>query len=160
MAEEEAAAALETAADESVGLSVDALESLTIDDVVEEFEEDEEEFEEEEEEEEADPAMAELLAGLPNLAPDAGKIRFAEDIVGDFRGGGNRRRRRRRQPSGRQCSGRPRTRAAPPVSRAGLLPIHPCPTPCFVQVIANSETAPHPRTQLHRLREQKSLKAI
>ena len=93
MAEEEAAAALETTADESVGLSVDALESLTIDDVVEEFEEDEEEFEEEEEEEEADPAMAELLAGLPNLAPDAGKIRFAEDIVGDFRGGGNRRRR-------------------------------------------------------------------
>ena len=89
MAEEEAAAALETTADESVGLSVDALESLTIDDVVEEFEEDEEEFEEEE----ADPAMAELLAGLPNLAPDAGKIRFAEDIVGDFRGGGNRRRR-------------------------------------------------------------------
>ena len=69
------------------------MESLTIDDVVEEFEEDEEEFEEEEEEEEADPAMAELLAGLPNLAPDAGKIRFAEDIVGDFRGGGNRRRR-------------------------------------------------------------------
>ena len=91
MAEEEAAAALETAADESVGLSVDALESLTIDDVVEEFDEDEEEFEDEEEE--ADPEMAELLAGLPNLAPDAGKIRFAEDIVGDFRGGGNRRRR-------------------------------------------------------------------
>ena len=93
MAEEEAAAALETAEDESVGLSVDALESLTIDDVVEELDEDEEEFEEEEEEEEADPEMAELLAGLPNLAPDAGKIRFAEDIVGDFRGGGNRRRR-------------------------------------------------------------------
>ena len=91
MAEEEAAAALETTADESVGLSVDALESLTIDDVVEELDEDEEEFEDEEEE--ADPEMAELLAGLPNLAPDAGKIRFAEDIVGDFRGGGNRRRR-------------------------------------------------------------------
>ena len=94
MAEEEAAAAaaeLVAADDESVGLSVDALESLTIDDVVEEFDEDEEEFEDEEEE--ADPEMAELLAGLPNLAPDAGKIRFAEDIVGDFRGGGNRRRR-------------------------------------------------------------------
>ena len=95
MAEEEAAAAaeLDAADDESVGLSVDALESLTIDDVVEEFDEDEEEFEDEDEEEEADPEMAELLAGLPNLAPDAGKIRFAEDIVGDFRGGGNRRRR-------------------------------------------------------------------
>lgn len=91
MAEEEAAAAAAPAAvDETVGLSVDALESLTIDDVVEELE-DEEEFEDEEEE--ADPEMAELLAGLPNLAPDAGKIRFAEDIVGDFRGGDRRRRR-------------------------------------------------------------------
>ena len=94
IAEEEAAAtaALETpAADEAMGLSVDALETLTLDDVVDEFEEDEEEFEEDEEE--ADPEMAELLAGLPNLAPDAGKIRFAEDIVGDFRGGDRRRRR-------------------------------------------------------------------
>ena len=92
MAEEEAAAAARSAAadDQSVGLSVDALESLTIDDVVEELEE-EEEFEEEDEE--PDPEMAELLAGLPNLAPDAGKIRFAEDIVGDFRGGDRRRRR-------------------------------------------------------------------
>lgn len=87
IAEEEAAATLETAADEAVGLSVDALETLTIDDVVEEFDEDEEELED------ADPEMAELLAGLPNLAPDAGKIRFAEDIVGDFRGGDRRRRR-------------------------------------------------------------------
>ena len=92
IAEEEAAATIETATDESVGLSVDALETLTIDDVVEEFDEDEEEPEDEEEEE-ADPEMAELLAGLPNLAPDAGKIRFAEDIVGDFRGGDRRRRR-------------------------------------------------------------------
>ena len=94
MAEEEAANAAAPAAanDDSVGLSVDALETLTIDDVAEEFEEDEEEIEEEEEEE-ADPGMAELLAGLPNLAPDAGKIRFAEDIVGDFRGGDRRRRR-------------------------------------------------------------------
>ena len=92
MAEEEAAAAAApepVATDDALGLSVDALDSLTIDDVVEEFEEDEEE----EEEEEADPEMAELLAGLPNLAPDAGKIRFAEDIVGDFRGGDRRRRR-------------------------------------------------------------------
>ena len=91
IAEEEATATVETAADVSVGLSVDALESLTIDDVVEELDEDEEELEDEDEE--ADPEMAELLAGLPNLAPDAGKIRFAEDIVGDFRGGDRRRRR-------------------------------------------------------------------
>ena len=45
------------------------------------------------EDEELDEEMSELLAGLPNLAPDAGKIRFAEDIVGDFRGGSGRRRR-------------------------------------------------------------------
>ena len=95
IAEEEATAvAVEdgAATDDSLGLSVDALESLTIDDMVEEFDEDEEEYEDEEDEE-TDPAMAELLAGLPNLAPDAGKIRFAEDIVGDFRGGDRRRRR-------------------------------------------------------------------
>ena len=82
IAEEEAAASAEPATAGDVGLSVDALDELTLDDVVEEFEE-----------EEADPEMADLLAGLPNLAPDAGKIRFAEDIVGDFRGGDRRRRR-------------------------------------------------------------------
>ena len=97
LAEEAAAAALaeaQAAAEpepepEPVGLSVDALDSLTLDDVVEDYDEAEEEFEDEE----ADEDMSELLAGLPNLAPDAGKIRFAEDIVGDFRGGSGRRRR-------------------------------------------------------------------
>ena len=92
IAEEEAAASAEPAtAEDAVGLSVDALDELTLDDVVDEFDDEEEEFEDEEEE--PDPEMAELLAGLPNLAPDAGKIRFAEDIVGDFRGGDRRRRR-------------------------------------------------------------------
>ena len=97
LAEEEAAAALaETPTQETlepgpetVGLSVDALENLTLDDVVEDYDEAEDEFEDEE----LDEEMSELLAGLPNLAPDAGKIRFAEDIVGDFRGGSGRRRR-------------------------------------------------------------------
>ena len=56
IAQEEAAATPD--ADEAVGLSVDALESLTIDDVVDE---DEEEFEEEEEEE-PEPEMSDLLA--------------------------------------------------------------------------------------------------
>ena len=73
---------------EPVGLGVEALENLTLDDVVEDYEE-----EDELEDEELDEEMSELLAGLPNLAPDAGKIRFAEDIVGDFRGGSGRRRR-------------------------------------------------------------------
>ena len=72
-------------------MSVDALENLTINDVIEE--EDEAEEEEEFDEAELDEEMQELLAGLPDLAPDAGKIRFAEDIVGDFRGGSRRRRR-------------------------------------------------------------------
>ena len=97
LAEEEAAAVLAEAqreADpepepESVGLSVDALENLTLGDVIEDYDEAEDEFEDEE----LDEEMSELLAGLPNLAPDAGKIRFAEDIVGDFRGGSGRRRR-------------------------------------------------------------------
>ena len=97
LAEEEAAAALAEAQreaepepdPESVGLSVDALENLTLDDVIEDYDEAEDEFEDEE----LDEEMSEPLAGLPNLAPDAGKIRFAEDIVGDFRGGSGRRRR-------------------------------------------------------------------
>ena len=97
LAEEEAAAVLAEAQreaepepePESVGLSVDALENLTLGDVIEDYDEAEDEFEDEE----LDEEMSELLAGLPNLAPDAGKIRFAEDIVGDFRGGSGRRRR-------------------------------------------------------------------
>ena len=96
IAEEEAAATVaastpEPVAQAAAGMSVDALENLTIDDVIEDTPEldDEEEYEEEEPEED----MADLLAGLPNLAPDAGRIRFAEDIMGDFRGGEGRRRR-------------------------------------------------------------------
>ena len=113
IAEEEAAiAAAATAqtpdpaeAPDAVGLSVDALENLTIDDVIDEpaevgiedgadLEEDGAELEEEEDfgEDGSETEVSELLAGLPNLAPDAGKIRFAEDIVGDFRGGAGRRR--------------------------------------------------------------------
>ena len=92
--EEAAAARAEAEAElqaESLGLSVDALGTLTSDDVVEDA--DEEEEDDEEEEELLDEDMSDLLAGLPNLAPDAGKIRFAEDIVGEHRGGTGRRRR-------------------------------------------------------------------
>ena len=100
MAEEEAAAAAAAAAQaqepavpaEPIGLSVDDLDSLTIDDVIED-EDDELDYEDDYDEEEPDEEMADLLAGLPSLAPDAGKIRFAEDIVGEFRGGDRRRRR-------------------------------------------------------------------
>ena len=86
-AEESTAAANQPA---GVGLSVDALDDLTIEDVIDD---ESAEFEDEEEEEVLPEEMADLLAGLPSLAPDAGKIRFAEDIAGDFRGGEGRRRR-------------------------------------------------------------------
>ena len=75
---------------QAAGISVDALENLTIDDVAADDEDEEEEFEEED----FDDDVPDLLASLPTLsAPDAGKIRFAEDIVGNFRGGEGRRRR-------------------------------------------------------------------
>ena len=94
MLESEPEAAAETEAEpqpQAAGISVDALENLTIDDVIpDEEDEEEEEFEEED----FDDDVPDLLASLPTLsAPDAGKIRFAEDIVGNFRGGEGRRRR-------------------------------------------------------------------
>ena len=91
--ESEPEAAAETEAEvqpQAAGISVDALENLTIDDVAADDEDEEEEFEEED----FDDDVPDLLASLPTLsAPDAGKIRFAEDIVGNFRGGEGRRRR-------------------------------------------------------------------
>ena len=73
------------------GLSVEDLGAFTIDDV-ELSEEDNYEDEEDEEDEEGELPDFE---GLPVLIPDAGKIRFAEDIVDEFRGGGRGGRRRR-----------------------------------------------------------------
>lgn len=70
------------------GLSVEELASFTLEDV-----EEEEEYEEEEEGEEFQPEM-------PVLTPDAGKIRFAEDLVGEYRGGGGRRERKSRRGGG------------------------------------------------------------
>ncbi len=72
------------------GLSVEDLGAFTIDDV--ELSEDDDEDEEEEEEEEGELPD---FTDLPVLIPDAGKIRFAEDIVEEFRGGGRGGRRRR-----------------------------------------------------------------
>ena len=65
-----------------VGLSVDDLDSFTLDDV---------DVMDEEGEEDEEPEDGGLAFGdLPVLTPDAGKIRFAEDIVEDIRGGGRR----------------------------------------------------------------------
>ena len=63
-----------------VGLSVDDLDSFTLDDMTT--------IDEEEDEEPEDDGPN--LGDLPVLTPDAGKIRFAEDIVEDIRGGGRR----------------------------------------------------------------------
>ena len=63
-----------------VGISVDDLDSFTLDDM-EILDDDEEELEE---------GLPLDFGELPVLTPDAGKIRFAEDIVEDIRGGGRR----------------------------------------------------------------------
>ena len=62
-----------------VGLSVDDLDSFILDDVSV--------LDNEDEEVDDEPLD---LGELPVLTPDAGKIRFAEDIVEDIRGGGRR----------------------------------------------------------------------
>ena len=65
------------------------LGAFTIDDV--ELSEDGDDDDEDEEEEGELPDFNDL----PVLIPDAGKIRFAEDIVEEFRGGGRGGRRRK-----------------------------------------------------------------
>jgi N utilization substance protein A len=79
----------DTNAEEGDTISVDDLASFTLDDVMEEDEE-------EAEEEEFFPELPEV----PILTPDAGKIRFAEDLVGESRGGGRGGRRARRNTGG------------------------------------------------------------
>jgi N utilization substance protein A len=68
----------------SVGLSVDDLDSFTLDEISVVDVDDEEEDDDLEEE----PPLE--ITEMPVLTPDAGKIRFAEDIVEDIRGGGRR----------------------------------------------------------------------
>ena len=79
----------DTNAEEGDTISVDDLASFTLDDVMEQDEE-------EAEEEEFFPELPEV----PILTPDAGKIRFAEDLVGESRGGGRGGRRARRNTGG------------------------------------------------------------
>lgn len=79
----------------ALGLSVEALASLTLEELAEEMGEDEED--EGEEGEGAEPVLG--LPGTPVLTPDAGKIRFAEDIMEDYRGAGRTGRRTRRGPA-------------------------------------------------------------
>ena len=86
---EEEAASKDTAVEEApVGLSVEELASFTLDEVEDEYDD--------EEEPELDEGSDGLLVEIPVLTPDAGKIRFAEDLVGEFRGPGRTGRRARR----------------------------------------------------------------
>jgi N utilization substance protein A len=94
--EEEAVQLTEAEAVEEpeTGFSVEVLESFTLEglDLV-----DEEDEAEEDEDRELD---LELLPNFPVLTPDAGKIRFAEDIVDESRGSGRRERKGRRSGAG------------------------------------------------------------
>ena len=72
--------------------SVDDLDTFTLDEV--EIMSDE--AEETEDEEEADLVLSPDLAPIAMLTPDAGKIRFAEDLIEETRGGGRRNNRARR----------------------------------------------------------------
>jgi len=105
--EEEGAtqAAAESGAEEpSAGFSVDDLETFSLAEV-EVLDEDDED-EEEEEEGEEDRVLVPDLPQLDLLTPDAGKIRFAEDIVEEFRGTGRGGRRNRRGGSARGAGNR------------------------------------------------------
>ena len=68
-------------------ISVEDLGAFTLDDVELSTEDDEDD-----ELEEGDLSD---LSDMPVMIPDAGKIRFAEDIVDEFRGGGRASRRRK-----------------------------------------------------------------
>ncbi len=82
--EQQGEGTVQQAAAGSVGLSVDDLDSFTLDEIsVVDVDDDEEE-----EEEPEDEPLA--FSETPVLTPDAGKIRFAEDIVEEARGGGRR----------------------------------------------------------------------
>jgi N utilization substance protein A len=92
--EEAQAAQVETPPEEgaTTGFSVDDLNAFTIDEV--EVMSDEED--DSEDEEEGDLVLAPELAQMALLTPDAGKIRFAEDLIDETRGGGRRNNRARR----------------------------------------------------------------
>jgi len=94
--EEEAAGQASIAVEEAgPGFSVEDLETFTLDDVG--TPDDLLDDEDSQEDEEGDAGVdLDLLPGVPVLTPDAGKIRFAEDIVDESRGSGRGSRRSRR----------------------------------------------------------------
>jgi N utilization substance protein A len=85
------------AVEEGQGISVEELASFTLDDVIEEDSEEEDTEENEDQE---------FFSAIPVLTPDAGKIRFAEDIAVEMRGGGRRAGRAARRGANRGGGGR------------------------------------------------------
>ncbi|MCI0864939.1 MAG: transcription termination/antitermination protein NusA [Chloroflexi bacterium] len=75
----------------TVSFSVEDLESFTLGDVAASDDDDDED----EDEEPEDGVLLGDMPEIPVLTPDAGKIRFAEDIIEEGRGAGGRNRRRR-----------------------------------------------------------------
>ena len=91
----------DAASETAPGLSVDDLDSFILEDLELPDEDDGDEAE-------ADSEGVDIqnIGELPVLTPDAGKIRFAEDIVEEFRGGGRRTGRSRRGGGARRGGGR------------------------------------------------------
>ena len=95
---DEEAAQSDAASETAPGLSVDDLDTFILEDL---------ELPDEDGEDEADGEGVDLqdIGEMPVLTPDAGKIRFAEDIVEEFRGGGRRAGRSRRGGGARRGGG-------------------------------------------------------
>jgi len=91
--EEEAAQKSEAKEEAVAGISVEELASFTLSDMVEVEDDYDDDYEDEDRDEDFSP-------GVSVLTPDAGKIRFAEDIVGEHRGEGRRGRGSRRASRG------------------------------------------------------------
>jgi len=91
----------DAASETAPGLSVDDLDTFILEDLELPDEDDGDEAE-------ADSEGVDIqdIGELPVLTPDAGKIRFAEDIVEEFRGGGRRAGRSRRGGGARRGGGR------------------------------------------------------
>jgi N utilization substance protein A len=92
--QEEAASQKSEAKEEATaGISVEELASFTLGDMVEVEDDYDDDYEEEDRDQDFSPEVS-------VLTPDAGKIRFAEDIVGEYRGEGRRGRGSRRASRG------------------------------------------------------------
>jgi len=89
--------AVAAGAEASPSFSVDDLDSFTLGDVGTIEDEDEDEDEDEEDGEDELVLVPDVAPAMAIVTPDAGKIRFAEDLMEDGRGGGRRNNNRARR---------------------------------------------------------------